>query len=193
MLCSCAYASYAATTPDPPTYLNFSLFDKAISINFLAPEWNGGTEVLEYTIVPANGTFSTVSQSPLFIGELENGLNYTLTLVARNAVGFSEASVEFWAVPGTSALGCVFSKSNIDAQFFRMIYHHDFFFPTRNCGLFEKNMQWFQKLETRLFMNESHNRFAPPKALELWHLIPETPKTLPYCNERSDSILFTNR
>jgi hypothetical protein len=64
------------------------------TISFTAPVSNGGSSVTGYTVTSNVGGFTaTGGSSPITVVDLSNGVEYTFTVTATNAVGTSVASV----------------------------------------------------------------------------------------------------
>ena len=90
----------APTKPAAPTSVDAQqLVDGSLSVSWLAPSDDGGSQILSYTArvsEPTNTQFGecTVdgSTTSCDIGGLNNGTTYTVTVVATNAIGTSDAS-----------------------------------------------------------------------------------------------------
>ncbi len=102
-----------ATVPNAPTIISASAGDQTATVNFNAPAVNGGSPVTSYTVTsnPAGGTISGPA-SPLTVTGLTNGVAYTFTVTATNAVGTGAAStptssVTPATVPNAPAVGAV--------------------------------------------------------------------------------------
>lgn len=83
-----------ATAPDPPTVSGVSVGNHSATITWLRPA-DGGSTITGYTVTatPGGATCSTHSADELTctITGLTNGVSYTFTVTARNAVGESPA------------------------------------------------------------------------------------------------------
>lgn len=92
-----------AIQPDPPTGVLAAAGDGSAAVTWLAPESNGGNPIRNYTVTSSPGGITAVAcdslstdvtchATSLTITGLTNGVPYTFTVTARNAVGASEAS-----------------------------------------------------------------------------------------------------
>ncbi|MCM3702122.1 S-layer homology domain-containing protein [Paenibacillus macerans] len=82
-----------AGVPDAPTNVTAIPGDGEATINFTAPADSGGSPITEYTVIASpGGKTVTGSGSPLTITGLENGVEYTFTVIATNRAGDSAAS-----------------------------------------------------------------------------------------------------
>jgi uncharacterized protein (TIGR02145 family) len=64
-----------------------------VSVAFIAPASNGGSAITGYTVTSSPGGFTASgASSPLTVTGLTNGIAYTFTVVATNALGNSVAS-----------------------------------------------------------------------------------------------------
>lgn len=81
------------TVPGAPTSLVATPGDTEASIAFTAPASDGGSAITGYTVTSSPGALTgTGSASPITVTGLTNGVSYTFTAVATNAVGNSSAS-----------------------------------------------------------------------------------------------------
>jgi hypothetical protein len=82
------------TVPDPPTGVVAAAGNAQASVHWTAPVNNGGSPILSYTVTsdPAGGTASTLGATSTTVLGLTNGVAYTFTVVATNAVGPSTPS-----------------------------------------------------------------------------------------------------
>jgi Fibronectin type III domain len=85
-----------ATIPDPPVNVVAVGGNTSATVSFAAPASNGGSPIIGYTVIssPPGGLDAeagTLSMSRSITG-LTNGIAYTFTVVATNAVGNSAAS-----------------------------------------------------------------------------------------------------
>jgi len=84
----------ASTPPAAPTIgTATSLNSSSASVTFTAPANNGGSSILDYTVLSSpGGITATGSSSPITITGLSPNTSYTFTVTARNSVGSSIAS-----------------------------------------------------------------------------------------------------
>jgi Bacterial Ig-like domain (group 3)/Fibronectin type III domain len=92
------------TAPGPPTGVTATGLDHAIRVDFTPPANNGGSNILFYTVTctPVGGgtpVTATGTSSPIFVTGLTNGVSYTCTVSATNAIGTSSATAA--AAPAT--------------------------------------------------------------------------------------------
>jgi len=102
-----------ATVPNAPTNPVATPGNGAATIAFSAPASDGGTEIIDYRLqcTPVGGQVSGLS-SPLTLGGLSNGTLYSCTVSARNAIGFSVASIAVNVTPIAPSADLSISKSN---------------------------------------------------------------------------------
>jgi hypothetical protein len=81
-----------AQAPDPPTGVSAVAGINQAIVSFTAPVITGGYNITTYTVTPSSGTAVTGSASPITVTGLTNGVAYTFTVQATNAVGISGAS-----------------------------------------------------------------------------------------------------
>ena len=74
-------------TPGPPTSVAATSRDGAAEVTVDAPADDGGTPVLYYTATASPGGRSASGSGAITVGGLENGVAYTFTVTATNAVG----------------------------------------------------------------------------------------------------------
>jgi trimeric autotransporter adhesin len=81
------------TAPDAPTSVTAAGGNSQAVVSFTAPADNGGSAITSYTVTssPGNITASGAS-SPITVTGLTNGVEYTFTVTATNAIGTSSAS-----------------------------------------------------------------------------------------------------
>ena len=101
----------AATTPGAPTIGTATPGNASASVTFSAPSSDGGSSILSYTATSSPGGLTgTCASSPCTVSGLTNGLAYTFTVTATNAVGAGSASgssnsVTPRTVPGAPTIG----------------------------------------------------------------------------------------
>jgi uncharacterized repeat protein (TIGR01451 family) len=81
------------TVPGAPTGVTAVPGINRAEVSFASPVDDGGSEIISYTAVASpGGIAASASSSPIIIESLVNGQEYSFTVVARNALGLSEAS-----------------------------------------------------------------------------------------------------
>jgi len=96
---SASAAAVPFTVPDPPTNVTGVRGNQSVTVNFLPPLNNGGSEITEYRVTSSPGDFFAIGAgSPLVVTGLTNGTPYTFTAIATNDAGNSVASVVSTAV-----------------------------------------------------------------------------------------------
>ena len=81
------------TAPGAPTIVTVTPENTQASVSFTAPASNGGSAIIGYTVVSSpGGRIGSGSSSPITVAGLTNGIAYTFTVTATNAVGTSVAS-----------------------------------------------------------------------------------------------------
>ena len=87
------------TLPGAPTNVSPTAGNRQITVNFNAPVSNGGLPITQYavTVNPGNIVVRKTS-SPILISGLTNGVTYTLSVTATNAVGTGLASAPVLSV-----------------------------------------------------------------------------------------------
>ncbi len=99
-----------AGVPSAPTALTATPGDAQAALTWAAPADTGGSPITGYTAtaVPADGTLPTrvctAASSPCTVTALTNGVTYTVTVTATNAVGTGAASTSVTAVPYPAAV-----------------------------------------------------------------------------------------
>jgi hypothetical protein len=84
--------SYAPTVPGRPIEVTATPGDGQATVKF-TPVSNGGTPIQFYTVTSEpEGITATGGFSPIIVTGLTNGVEYTFTVTATNAIGTSEAS-----------------------------------------------------------------------------------------------------
>jgi hypothetical protein len=109
------------TVPDAPTITNIVASDTSVTVYFDPPDWNGGSEILDYSVYytgsDSSGS-SVIASSETTIYGFTNDVAYTFTMVARNAAGFSESSASFGPVtPKSEKIDYCVKQSCIKAQY----------------------------------------------------------------------------
>jgi len=98
------------TVPGAPSISGVTAGSGQVSVAFSAPASDGGSAIEFYTATPAPGVLRTSgSGSPLVVTGLTNGIAYTFTITASNAVGegppsAASASVTPVGPPGSPTL-----------------------------------------------------------------------------------------
>jgi hypothetical protein len=90
----------APVVPDAPGGVGASAGDGAATVTWSAPPSDGGSAVTGYTVASSDGRTSAVSAlaTSATVGGLMNGVAYTFTVAATNAVGTGPASAPSVAV-----------------------------------------------------------------------------------------------
>ncbi|MDP5275295.1 fibronectin type III domain-containing protein [Chengkuizengella axinellae] len=99
------------TVPSVPTEIEAIGGKGEITVSFTPPN-NGGSEITEYEVIDADENVKeTGNGSPITVTGLEDGTNYTFTVIAKNAVGNSESSstVTDITIPGATEVTIVSS------------------------------------------------------------------------------------
>lgn len=93
------------TVPEAPTSVTAAAGNSMALISFYPPTSNGGSAITGYTVTEYPGNIvKTATQSPIIFTGLTNGISYTFTVKANNAVGSSSESAPSAAVvPSTSS------------------------------------------------------------------------------------------
>jgi hypothetical protein len=81
-----------ATVPGSPIIGTATHGNGQATITFSAPVSNGGSAITSYTVTSSGGHTATGGSSPLIVTGLTNGVAYTFTVTATNAVGTGNAS-----------------------------------------------------------------------------------------------------
>jgi hypothetical protein len=92
----------AATVPDAPTAVTATAGDSAASVSWAAPPFDGGSAIIGYTVTAVEDVTKTCTAKPpatsCTVGGLTNGMAYTFTVTATNAVGTGDPSTASSAV-----------------------------------------------------------------------------------------------
>jgi mono/diheme cytochrome c family protein len=105
----------AATAPGQPTSLVATPGPLSASIAFTAPASNGGSPITGYTASCTPSAMGGAASSPINLTMLSNGVTYTCTVSAINAIG-STASMSVMVTP-TAALSSPAFTSNSSVTF----------------------------------------------------------------------------
>ena len=109
------------TLPDAPTITNVIASDESVTITFDPPSFNGGSNILDYSVYYSGSDSSgssVIASSGTTIYGFTNDVAYTFTMVARNAAGFSESSASFGPVtPKSEKIDYCVKQSCIKAQY----------------------------------------------------------------------------
>jgi subtilisin family serine protease len=103
----------AATAPSAPLNVSALSGDTRVTVRWTTPATDGGSAIVMYvvTALPGNSTCESITMSCV-VSSLNNGVTYTFTVTARNAVGVSEASnVSNEVTPASASLAPVIAKS----------------------------------------------------------------------------------
>lgn len=100
------FTSSAAAVPGAPTGASATPFNASATVSFTPPVSNGGADIISYTATSSPGGLTgTSTGSPITVLGLTNGVAYTFTVVATNAVGNSAASGATGSVTPLASLG----------------------------------------------------------------------------------------
>src|SRR5664280_1737896 len=100
-----------STVPGAPTIGTATAGNAQATVTFTAPASNGGSAITGYTVTYTPGNITkTGTTSPVTVTGLTNGIAYTFTVFATNAIGNSPASaasnsVTPSSVPGAPTIG----------------------------------------------------------------------------------------
>ena len=89
----------AATVPTAPLSVTTTAGDTRVAVRWVTPASSGGSAITAYTVLSVPGGFTcTTSTNACVVTELTNGVSYTFTVTAKNAIGPSVASAPSAAV-----------------------------------------------------------------------------------------------
>ena len=81
------------TVPTPPKSVTAMSGNGQVIVSWVAPAYNGGSAIIDYTVTSSPGGFTATSSSLTgTVTGLANGTSYTFTVTARNDAGSSSAS-----------------------------------------------------------------------------------------------------
>jgi len=89
------------TLPEAPVITSVTAGDRSITVNWLAPDDTGGAPILEYelSVNPGPLTFRLPGSTTQTVNGLSNGTTYTVTVRARNRVGWGPLSAARTVTP----------------------------------------------------------------------------------------------
>jgi hypothetical protein len=83
----------ATTVPGAPRKVKATASSEQATVSFLPPESDGGSPIISYTVTSSPGKITaTGTSSPITVTGLTNGVAYTFTVTATNAIGAGPAS-----------------------------------------------------------------------------------------------------
>ena len=94
----------APTAPGAPNLVSAVRADSQVALTWQAPGSNGGSPITGYTATASPGGATCTTTGALFctVGGLTNGVNYSFTVTATNAVGTGAPSNAMSATPATA-------------------------------------------------------------------------------------------
>ena len=103
----------AATAPSEPVNVTATPGDARVTVRWGTPATDGGSAITSYTATASPGGATCVtSTNACVVTGLSNGISYTFSVVARNAIGVSPSSVSTDPVaPVSSAMAPVIAQS----------------------------------------------------------------------------------
>jgi uncharacterized protein (TIGR02145 family) len=82
-----------STVPEATTGVTAVAGNAQATVTFIAPVNNGGSVITGYTVTSSPGGLTAIgTASPIIVNGLTNGIAYTFTVIATNAMGSSVAS-----------------------------------------------------------------------------------------------------
>ena len=83
----------AGTAPSAPLSVTATAGDTRVAVRWVSPASSGGSAITSYSVTSTPGGFTcTTSTNACVVTELTNGVSYTFTVTATNAVGTSATS-----------------------------------------------------------------------------------------------------
>ena len=96
--------------PDAPTIGTLTAGDKQITVTFSAPANDGGLNIASYT-ANCGGVSASGAASPLVVTGLTNGVSYSCSVTATNAINTGPASGSLMATPNALPGATVWASS----------------------------------------------------------------------------------
>lgn len=133
-------ASPAAEVPDAPTIGTATAGNAQVSVAFTPPVDNGGSAITGYTATSTPGSITASGgSSPIVVTGLTNGVAYTFTVHATNAVGNSAESAASNSATPTSGLTEIaadnFDRANTTSSLGTSSSGHTWSHPTGVWGI----------------------------------------------------------
>lgn len=99
------FTAAQGTVPGAPTIDAVTPFNGSANVAFTAPASNGGSAVTNYVVTSSPGGLTgSGASSPVRVSGLTNGVAYTFTVVAQNAIGTGPASASSAAATPLASL-----------------------------------------------------------------------------------------
>jgi uncharacterized protein (TIGR02145 family) len=115
---NCSFSRTTLQVPGAPTSPVATVGNAQASVAFTAPVFIGSSAITGYTVTSfPGGITATGASSPIVVTGLTNGIAYTFTVVATNAVGNSVASTAAAAVIPFGATSGVLVAPGVTKQF----------------------------------------------------------------------------